>query len=112
MKKKYIILGADFELELINIFDELSAIDFSKGIESQIMVLDEDLLQLSFESGIIVDVGWYPAFELSGKFIINRIVNGCWDTPSSKYYVGWDRNKLISKIRKAIEQDNTFLNNG
>lgn len=77
MKKTYVILGTDFELELISIFDELSAIDFSQSIESQLMVLDEDLLQLSFKSGIIVDVGWYPAFETNGEFIINRIANGC-----------------------------------
>ncbi|NMP25665.1 hypothetical protein GW590_02070 [Rahnella sp. SAP-1] len=102
MKKTYVILGTDFELELISIFDELSTIDFSHGIESQIMVLDEDLLQLSFKSGIIVDVGWYPAFETTGEFIINRIANGCWDAPESKYSVGWDKNRLISKIRKAI----------
>lgn len=102
MMKKYNILGIDFDLELINIFDELSAIDFSQGIESQIMVLDEDLLQLSFKSGIIVDVGWYPAFEANGEFIINRIANGCWDAPEYQYSVGWDKNELISKIRTAI----------
>jgi len=55
--KKYNILGAYFDLDLINIFDELSAIDFSQSIESQLMILDEDLLQLSFKSRIIVDVG-------------------------------------------------------
>ena len=102
MKKMYVILGVDFELELRSIFDELSTIDFSQGIESQIMVLDEDLLQLSFKSGVIVDVGWYPAFEANGEFIINRIAHGCWDAPESKYSVGWDKNELISKIRTAI----------
>jgi len=102
MKKTYMVLGTDFELDLISIFDELSAIDFTQDIESQIMILDEDLLQLSFESGVIVDVGWYPAFEINGEFIINRIANGCWDTPESKYNAGWDKNELISKIRKAI----------
>lgn len=102
MMKKYSILGIDFDLELINIFDELSTIDFSQGIESQVMVLDEGLLQLSFKSGIIVDVGWYPAFEKNGEFIINRIANSCWEAPEDKYSVGWDKNKLISKIKKAI----------
>jgi len=102
MMRKYRILGFDYELDLINIFDELSNIDFSQDIESQIMVLDEDLLQLSFKSGVIVDVGWYPAFEVNGEFIINRIVNGCWDAPESTYSVGWDKSELISKIRKAI----------
>lgn len=82
------ILGTDFEL--VSIFDELSTIDFSQDIESQIMVLDEDLLQLSFEFGAIVDVGWYPAFETNGRFVINRIANACWDSPESKYSVGWD----------------------
>lgn len=102
MMRKYSILGIDFDLDLLNIFDELSAIDFSQGIESQIMVLDEDLLQLSFKSGVIVDVGWYPAFETNGEFIITRISNGCWEAPESKYCVGWDKEELISKIKKAI----------
>ena len=96
------ILGTDFQLELVSIFDELSTIDFSQDIESQIMVLDEDLLQLSFKSGVIVDVGWYPAFETNGEFIINRIVNSCWEAPEAKYSVGWDKDELISKIKKAI----------
>ena len=66
------------------------------------MVLDEDLLQLSFNSEIIVDVGWYPAFEATGEFIINRIANSCWEVPEAKYSVGWDKDELISKIKKAI----------
>jgi len=102
MKKIYVILGTDFELDLSNFFDELSAIDFSQCIESQIMILDEDLLQLSFKSGHVVDVGWYPAFEREGNFVINRITNGCWDTPEYQNKSGWNKNELISKIREAI----------
>ncbi|EIC86322.1 hypothetical protein [Serratia sp. M24T3] len=102
MKKNYIILGTDFELDLSNIFDELSSIDFSRGIDEQIMILDEDLLQLSLTSGYVVDVGWYPAFERDGNFVINRITNGCWDTPEYQNKAGWNKNDLINKIREAI----------
>jgi len=102
MKKIYVILGTDFELDLSNIFDELSSIDFSRGIDEQIMILDEDLLQLSLTSGYVVDVGWYPAFERDGNFVINRITNGGWDTPEYKNKVGWNKNDLINKIREAI----------
>ncbi|MCG8710460.1 hypothetical protein JHU04_003753 [Brenneria sp. 4F2] len=102
MKKEYTILGAKFELELVSIFDTLSAIDFSREIDEQILVLDEDLLQLSFKSGVIVDVGWYPALEKEGKFIIYRITDGCWEDPECKYSVGWDKKELISKIRESI----------
>lgn len=95
-------MDVEFDLELINIFDELSMINFSQDIQSQIMLLDEDLLQLNFESGSIIDAGWYPAFEAKGEFIINRIDNGCWDTPEFTCKVGWDKKQLVSMLRKAI----------
>lgn len=102
MKKVYIILETEFELDLSNIFDELSSIDFLRGIDEQIMILDEDLLQISLKSGHVVDVGWYPAFERDGNFVINRITNGYWDTPEYQNKVGWNKNELISKIKEAI----------
>lgn len=102
MNKKHLILGEEFELKFINFYDELSAIDFTQNIELQIMFLDEDLLQLSFESGIVIDIGWYPAFDTKGEFIVCKVVNGCWDKPEYKCNVGWDKSGLISKLREAI----------
>ncbi|QTF08841.1 hypothetical protein HC231_13685 [Brenneria izadpanahii] len=97
MKKIYTILGIDFELDIANIFDELSSIDFYKTIDEQLMVLDEDLLLLTFKSGYIVDVGWYPAFEKDGRFVISEIIDGNWNEPAYQCAAGWDRDELINK---------------
>lgn len=84
------------------IYDELSTLDFSKPIIEQENKLDEDLFQLSFNNGKVIDIGWYPAFEVEGEFIIQVIVNENWEEPTFKSSSTWDKNELIGKINTAI----------
>jgi hypothetical protein len=57
-------------------------IDPTKYLEEQIWNLDEDLIQITFDGGkYIVDVGWYPSFNVNGEFIIYVIENLNWENP-------------------------------
>lgn len=50
-------------------------------MESQAHLLKEDMLQVEYAGGLILDVGWYPSFDTHGGFRINVIRNYDWDRP-------------------------------
>ena len=62
------------------IFDDFS-VNFSKPLEAQLDSLKEDMLQVEFEGGYILDVGWRPSFSLDGAFYIVLIKNHDWEKP-------------------------------
>lgn len=103
MKTNYQILGKEYHLENVDgFYDEISAIDFDKSISDQINRLDEDLFQLIFNNGYIIDIGWYPSFEKDGQFIIQLVSDGDWGNPVCKYYSGWSRKELIDKLNSIL----------
>jgi hypothetical protein len=55
----------------------LNNIDPSYQIES----LKEDLLQVEYPASMLLDVGWYPSFNITGCFQIRVIKEYDWDTP-------------------------------
>ncbi|PTT32561.1 hypothetical protein [Pseudomonas sp. HMWF021] len=63
------------------IFDEISKLS---NLEISLIIddLKEDLLQASFPSGQILDIGWYPEFSENGSFKILLISNRDWDSPT------------------------------
>lgn len=56
-------------------------IDFSKPFSEQLDNLTEDLLQVKYTEGFLLDIGWYPEYEPNGQFIIQLIKGDTWDTP-------------------------------
>ena len=44
--------------------------DKSKTLSEQIDILKEDLIQVQYKNGYIIDVGWYPEFSKNGLFKI------------------------------------------
>ena len=72
----------DFKLGKI-IYDEFH-IDFSKPFSEQLDSLTEDLLQVEYENGYLIDLGWYPEFDDKGKFTLQLIKNGDWRNPVYK----------------------------
>lgn len=104
MKKNNLILDKVHHVEgILNIYDELSSLDFSKTIIEQVTKLDEDLFQITFNNGNILDIGWAPAFEEKGKFIIQVISNEDWETPIYKSFASWDEKELSEKIDEALK---------
>ncbi|MHA6575107.1 hypothetical protein [Pseudomonas yamanorum] len=60
--------------------DDLSILQ-DGAMESQAHLLKEDMLQVEYAGGLILDVGWYPSFDTHGGFRINVIRNYDWDRP-------------------------------
>ncbi|OPA85160.1 hypothetical protein BFW87_27380 [Pseudomonas fluorescens] len=51
------------------------------AVAEQADLLKEDMLQVEFAGGLLLDVGWYPEFDATGGFHINVIKNFDWDRP-------------------------------
>lgn len=63
------------------VFDDLSTIDISLGIENNIDDLKEDLLQVELANGNVLDVGWYSSSDIEGHFSVCIIKNYDWMEP-------------------------------
>ena len=59
------------------------------AVAKQTDLLKEDMLQVEFAGGFLLDVGWYPEFDAAGDFRINVIKNHDWDRPveSVRFFV-------------------------
>ncbi|RUQ42679.1 hypothetical protein D8M30_18085 [Corynebacterium pseudodiphtheriticum] len=60
--------------------DDLSILQ-DVALAKQIDLLKEDMLQLEFAGGLLLDVGWYPEFDAAGGFRINVIKDFDWARP-------------------------------
>lgn len=69
---------------------------------NQLDNLKEDLLQVSYPGGLILDIGWFPSFDENGEFQIRVIENNNWDEP--RYYSeAKSTDKLKSEIKNAVQ---------
>ncbi|WP_141064934.1 hypothetical protein [Pseudomonas lactucae] len=62
-------------------YDELSLLENS-AIEDQVHNLKEDMLQVEYPDGFLLDVGWFPSFDAKGHFQIKIIKDHDWDSPT------------------------------
>jgi hypothetical protein len=60
--------------------DDLSLLA-SEDLSTQAGDLKEDMLQVKYPSSILLDVGWYPSFDLDGLFQIRVIRDYDWNDP-------------------------------
>lgn len=75
--------------------------DFSiqnKPLNNQIFSLKEDLLQVEYPNGCLVDVGWYPEFDIKGYFKIMIIKDFDWDNPRKSVQC-----KNLSSLFKGLQ---------
>jgi hypothetical protein len=63
------------------VFWDLDTIDESQPLAEQIDDLKEDLAQIEYPAGIILDVGWYPEFAATGNFVVCVVQHGEWERP-------------------------------
>ena len=50
-------------------------------LEKQINLLKEDILQVSYDNDYLIDIGWYPEYELEGSFRVSVIKDYQWNNP-------------------------------
>lgn len=62
-------------------YDEISCLDLTLGVAAQIASLKEDLLQVEYPDNILLDVGWFPSFDIDGHFKVQVIKEGDWENP-------------------------------
>ena len=58
-------------------------IDENKDIFEQLDFLKEDLFQAEYKDEIL-DIGWYPSFNINGNFVISVIKDFDWENPVFK----------------------------
>ena len=62
----------------------------------------EDMLNIINPSkSIIIDVGWYPKFDMNGRFVLLVIKNNEWTKPLETL-VTRDVNKIIEKVNYVV----------
>jgi len=59
--------------------------------------LREDLLQIQFND-FLIDVGWYPSFNVNGSFVVAVIKHYDWQTPIKRF-----KAKSFKALKKSIE---------
>ena len=66
-------------------FWDLDELDMDVPPCDQAGHLKEDLVQVEFPNGRILDVGWFPSFQAEGAFSISVIKGGDWENPIGKW---------------------------
>jgi len=61
-------------------FDDLSLLK-NMDLLDQVESLKEDLLQVEYCESFLLDIGWYPSFEINGFFQIQVIKDYDWEIP-------------------------------
>lgn len=84
-------------------FDNISSIDTLLDISGNIDDLKEDMLQIEYPNNIILDIGWFPSFDIEGHFCIQVIQDLDWGEPIMKIKCNsWKtlENSLDEEIQK------------
>lgn len=63
------------------LFWDLDFLDPLKPLMDQLDDLKEDLAQVRYRGGVIVDVGWFPELSCDGGFVVSVVRESDWDQP-------------------------------
>lgn len=63
------------------VFWDLNEFDPNLPLERQLILLKEDLAQISYNGDLILDVGWFPSFDENGEFRVVVVKRENWDEP-------------------------------
>ena len=76
-------------------------ISFDKPFEQQTFSLNEDLVQVEYENGYLIDIGWYPECDPKGELILQLIHDNDWSNPVKKINIH-NVDSLYEEIRLMI----------
>lgn len=77
-------------------------IDFKKPFSEQLDALMEDLVQIDYEDGYLIDLGWHPEYNPQGNFFVQVIKDYNWEKPIYKQQSS-DGKQLKELLLKAID---------
>jgi hypothetical protein len=62
----------------------LDSLDLTTAIEANLGDLGEDLAQVEYPNGVLLDIGWYPAYSADGAFQVVVVRQADWEAPLFK----------------------------
>lgn len=74
-------MNIDFSKKEGNITFNDFSLNKDISLDIQRTSLKEDMLQVAFPNGYILDVGWRPSFDVNGEFYIYLIKDFNWEEP-------------------------------
>jgi hypothetical protein len=80
---------------------DLEHIDCSRPIEAQIAHLKEDLAQIEYPNFVLIDIGWYPEFQVNGAFVVSVVRNKNWQLPLMRAKCATTK-RLRALVRRAV----------
>ncbi|MDE1464140.1 hypothetical protein [Spartinivicinus poritis] len=83
------------------VFDEISSLEIVDNIAIYKNELKEDMLQVEYPNEVLIDVGWYPSFDIEGGFQVRVIKDYNWEMPLL-IREARDFKKLVLTIKEAI----------
>ena len=86
----------------------LDLVDLSRSLEAQADELTEDLAQVVYPGGMLLDIGWYPSMAVDGNFVVTVIRNEDWESPIFKVSCA-SGNQLQEAIGAAIVAASTTV---
>ena len=99
-----IFLSSLFNNQIV--YDELSLLDEKASLSDQLMLLKEDLFQVqSFDDLCLLDVGWYPEFDINGYFEVKIIKKYDWEKP-----IFIKRASDIQSLKQILIKSKSLLN--
>lgn len=67
--------------------------------------LHEDLLQLCHEKAhLTIDLGWYPSYDISGRYVLLLVRDFKWDCPLEQIYTK-SKKEVVACIEKWVCHD-------
>jgi hypothetical protein len=84
-------------------FWDMQNIRLDVPFREQVSALQEDLAQVSYPSGRLVDVGWYPQSSPDGAFCVMVIGDGGWEAPVLSL-IAQSPQQLLSAIERAVKR--------
>ena len=81
-------------------YNNFTEYDMDVHGESDLLELNEDMLQLYCEKGnLIIDLGWYPAYDAKGNYILMLVKDHQWESPL-EYVSSRSKKEIIAYIEK------------
>jgi len=83
------------------VYWDLEEIDETEALNVQTDHLKEDLAQISYSNGIVLDIGWFPSFDPKGGFTVTVVKDSDWESPIFRSRAK-DLRSLKRQISRAI----------
>jgi len=83
------------------IYWALESLDMDQPLYSQLATLKEDLAQVQFGSGVLIDLGWYPESSTHGRFMVKVVAHHNWEGPVFEQ-TAQNCSELLCALRLAV----------